>query len=253
MNAMRLLDQVAVVTGASRGLGKAIALGLAREGAHVAVCYLSDADEAEGVAAEIRAMGRRAIIVQVDTRIRSQIHAMVDRVMAEFGRIEILVNNAGIMNTTPFLELTEEEWDNVLNTNLKGYFLAAQACARPMAAAGYGRIVNVSSTRQEQANWGNTAYCSAKGGIYMLGRVMAVELAAKGICVNSIAPGTIITDLNRHYMSDDEFRNRRISQIPIGRLGEVEDVVGAAVFLASKEAAFCVGASIMIDGGQTLI
>lgn len=250
---MRLLDQVAVVTGASRGLGKAIALGLADEGAHVAVCYYSDPREAEGVAREIEAKGRRAITIKVNTRVRAEVHAMVDRVMAEFGRIEILVNNAGIMNTASFLDLTEEEWDSVLNTNLKGYFLTAQACARHMVAAGYGRIVNVSSTRQEQANWGNTAYCSAKGGIYMLNRVMAVELAAKGICVNSIAPGTIVTDLNRHYMQDDEFRNRRISQIPVGRLGEVDEVVGATVFLASKEASFCVGASLMIDGGQTLI
>ena len=117
----------------------------------------------------------------------------------------------------------------------------------------YGRIVNVSSTRQEQAHAGSTAYCSAKGGIFMLNRVMAVELAPLGICVNSIAPGTITTDLNRSYLSDAGFREKRVGEIPIGRLGETEEVVGAAVFLASEEASFCVGASIMVDGGQTLV
>lgn len=250
---MRLQDQVAVVTGASRGLGKAIALGLAREGADVAVGYRSGAAEAAEVVAAIRAMGRRAIAVQAETSDRTQVEAMVASVVAEFGRIEILVNNAGVMNTTSFLELTDAEWDRVLNTNLKGYFMMGQACARVMAKHGYGRIINCSSTRQEQANPGNTAYCASKGGIYVLTRVMAAELAPLGINVNSIAPGTIVTDLNRHYLEDDQFRARRISQIPIGRLGEIEEVVGATIFLASKEASFCVGASIMIDGGQTLI
>jgi len=250
---MRLKDQFALVTGSSRGLGRAIAIGLAREGAHVAVTYRYDAAEAEEVAAQIRALGRRVITVQTDTSSRPHVEAMVERVIAEFGRIDILVNNAGIMNTSSFLELTDDDWDQVLNTNLKGYFMTAQACARHMVKAGYGRIVNISSARQEQANLNNTAYCSAKGGIYMLNRMMALELAPLGIGVNSIAPGTIVTDLNRYYMNDEEFRNRRISQIPIGRLGEIEEVVGAAIFLASKESTFCVGASIVVDGGQTLI
>jgi NAD(P)-dependent dehydrogenase (short-subunit alcohol dehydrogenase family) len=250
---MRLLDQVAIVTGASRGLGRAIAIGLAREGARVAVGYRSGSAEAEEVVAEITKLGRGAIAVQADTSVRTQIQAMVDRTVAEFGQLDILVNNAGVMNTSSFLALTDDEWDKVLNTNLKGYFMTAQICAREMVKRRYGRIVNVSSTRQEQANYGNTAYCASKGGIYMLNRVMAVELAAQGICVNSIAPGTIVTDLNRHYLSDDEFRARRVAQIPVARLGETEEVVGAAVFLASKEASFCIGASIMIDGGQTLI
>jgi NAD(P)-dependent dehydrogenase (short-subunit alcohol dehydrogenase family) len=250
---MRLANQVAVVTGASRGLGQAIALGLADEGADLVICYRSGEAEATETVRQIQERGRRAIAVQVDTSKREQIQAMVDRTMAEFGRIEILVNNAGIMNTTSFLDLTDEEWDSVLTTNLKGYFMTAQICAREMVKRSYGRIVNVSSTRQEQANYGNTAYCSAKGGIYMLNRVMAVELASKGVCVNSIAPGTITTDMNRHYLSDAEFQAKRIATIPIGRLGEIDEVVGATVFLASKEASFCVGASIMIDGGQTLI
>src|SRR5690606_14747105 len=138
-----------------------------------------------------------------------------------------------IMNETAFLDLTDAEWDQVLNTNLRGYFITAQICAREMVKRGYGRIINVSSTRQEQANYGNTAYCTAKGGIYMLNLAMAVELASKRLCVDCIAPGTFVTDLNRHYLADEEVRAERIATIPVGRLGEVEEVVGAAVFLAS--------------------
>jgi len=250
---VRLHGRVAVVTGASRGLGRAIALGLAREGASIAVCYRAGQQEAQTVVETITALGGQAIAVPVDTTQRDSIEHMVHTVVAHFGKIDILINNAGIMDTTAFLDLSDAQWDAVLDTNLKGYFRTAQACARVMREHGYGRIVNVSSTRQEQANVGNTAYCTAKGGIYMLNRVMAVELAPLGICVNSIAPGTITTDLNRHYLDDEAFRARRIREIPIGRLGESDEVVGAAVFLASEEASFCVGASLMIDGGQTLI
>jgi glucose 1-dehydrogenase len=250
---MKLGGRVAVVTGGSRGLGSAIALGLAREGATVAVCYRSGEQEAADVVGQIAAAGGTAMAVQVDTASRRSLEAMVARVVDRHGRLDILVNNAGVMNTTPFLDLSDEEWDHVLDTNLKGYFRAAQVCAREMVKHSYGRIVNVSSTRQVQANYGNTAYCASKGGIYMLNRVMAVELASQGICVNSIAPGTIETDLNRSYLSDPKFLEKRISEIPIGRLGEIDEVVGATVFLASEQASFCVGASIMIDGGQTLV
>jgi glucose 1-dehydrogenase len=250
---MKLGGRVAVVTGASRGLGRAIALGMAQEGASVVVCYRSGEQEAADVVARIKDAGGTALAVQVDTASRAAIEAMAARVVDRFGRLDILVNNAGVMNTTPFLELTDAEWDGVIDTNLKGYFRAAQVCAREMARNSYGRIVNVSSTRQIQANYGNTAYCASKGGIFMLNRVMAVELAPLGICVNSIAPGTIETDLNRHYLSDQAFLQKRISEIPIGRLGETDEVVGAAVFLASEQASFFVVASIMIDGGQTLV
>ncbi|WP_332816042.1 SDR family NAD(P)-dependent oxidoreductase [Ramlibacter sp.] len=250
---MRLGGRVAVVTGASRGLGRAIALAFAQEGATVAVCYRSGEQEAAEVVGRITAAGGSAMAVQVDTASRPSLEAMAGRVVDRFGRLDILVNNAGVMNTTAFLDLTDGEWDRVLDTNLKGYFRAAQVCAREMMKRSYGRIVNVSSTRQVQANYGNTAYCASKGGIYMLNRTMAAELAPHGICVNSIAPGTIETDLNRSYLSDPAFLAKRVSEIPIGRLGEPDEVVGATIFLASEQASFCVGASIMIDGGQTLI
>lgn len=250
---MRTQDQVAVITGAGRGIGKAIALGLAREGAHIAIGYLSDLKEAMTVVSEIRALGRRAIAVQVDTTRRPLVQQMVDAVMAEFGQIDILVNNAGVMNTASFLELTDDEWDMVHATNLKGYFTVGQCVARAMVGRGYGRIVNISSARQVQATTGNTAYASAKGGVFMLTRMMALELAPLGICVNSVAPGTIETDLNRHYLVDPAVRQQRLSLIPAGRLGEPDDIVGAALFLASPEARYCVGTTIYVDGGQTIM
>ncbi len=249
---MTLEGRAALVTGASGGLGGAIAVGLARAGADVACHYATDADGAARVADDVRGSGRNAVIVAGDVRSPSSAGAIVDEAARGLGRLDILVNNAGVMNTTPFLDLTEEEWDGVLDTNLKGYFLVGQAAARVMVRQGYGRIVNVSSTRQEQAWPGNTAYATAKGGIWMLNRVMALELAPHGVRVNSVAPGTIETDLNRSYLSDPEFRRRRIESIPAGRLGEPEDVVAAVVLLASEAADFMVGASVMIDGGQTI-
>ena len=250
---MRALEgQAALVTGASGGLGSAIAIGLARAGADVACHYGRDRAGVAQVVREIRGLGRRSIALRADVRSPRAVASLVQRVVTELGRLDILVNNAGVMDTTPFLDLSASDWDRVLDTNLKGYFLVGQAAARVMSARGYGRIVNVSSTRQEQAWPGNAAYASAKGGIWMLNRVMALELAAHGIRVNSIAPGTIETDMNTSYLSDPEFRRQRISTIPVGRLGEAKDIVAAVVLLASVEADFITGASLMIDGGQTI-
>jgi NAD(P)-dependent dehydrogenase (short-subunit alcohol dehydrogenase family) len=247
-----LNGRVALVTGASGGLGAAIALGLARAGADVACHYGRDAAAATAVADEIRALGRAASVHAADVRRGPEVDALVHAVVTDHGRLDVLVNNAGVMNTTNFVALSEAEWDEVLDTNLKGYFLVGRAAAQEMVTRGYGRIVNVSSTRQEQAWPGSAAYASAKGGIWMLTRVMALELAPLGIRVNSVAPGTIETDLNRSYLSDPEFRRRRIEMIPVGRLGVPEDVVDAVVLLASERADFINGASLMIDGGQTL-
>lgn len=252
MTAQPLHEQVALVTGASGGLGGAIAVGLAKAGADVACHFQRDAAAANEVADQVRRTGQRAMTVGADVASSSEVAEMVALVVKDLGRLDILVNNAGVMDTAPFLDLDEDSWDTVIDINLKGYFLVGQAAARVMARAAYGRIVNVSSTRQEQAHEGNTAYAASKGGIWMLNRVMALELAEHGIRVNSVAPGTIETDLNRTYLSDPAFRNRRISSIPVGRLGVPEDVVAAVVLLASREADFITGASLMIDGGQTI-
>jgi NAD(P)-dependent dehydrogenase (short-subunit alcohol dehydrogenase family) len=252
MTAQPLHEQVALVTGASGGLGGAIAVGLANAGADVACHFQHDSDAADLVAARVRQTGQRAITIGADVTCTAEVAEMVALVVKDLGRLDILVNNAGVMDTSPFFDLDEDRWDTVIDTNLKGYFLVGQAAARVMVRAGYGRIVNVSSTRQEQAHEGNTAYAVSKGGIWMLNRVMALELAEHGIRVNSVAPGTIETDLNRDYLSDPAFRNHRISSIPVGRLGVPEDVVAAVVLLASREADFITGASLTIDGGQTI-
>ena len=249
---MKLKGKCALVTGASRGLGRAIALGLAREGARVGVHYRGAEAEAEAVVAQIEAMGGEAAAFEADVRDKAQVEAMFQRFLERFGQLDILVNNAGVMFNTPFVDLPEEEWDLVMDTNVKGYFLCGQQAARHMVPRRTGRIINVSSTRQEQAWPGNAHYCASKGAIYMLTRVMALELGPHGIRVNSISPGTIETDLNRHILADPEFRRNRIARIPVGRLGVPEDVVGAVVFLASDEADFVNGAFLMIDGGQTI-
>lgn len=243
-----LEDQVAVVTGGGGVLGAAIAEGLAAQGAQVVVQDLK-ASAAEATAERVLSRGGRAMSVTGDVRLGA---VGVEQAVAEFGRLDILVNNAGVMNTTPFLELTQDEWDAVVDINLKGYFLAGQRAARVMVAQRYGRIVNVSSSRQSQAWPGNSAYCAAKGGVAMLTRAMALELAPYGVRVNSIAPGTIPSGLNKEYVEDAAFRAERIARIPAGRLGTPTDVVAAVLLLVSPSADFLVGASIAVDGGQTL-
>lgn len=248
----KLAGKVALVTGASKGLGKAIALGLAKEGAHVVINYYSGKTEAETVLQEVNSYGCDGFIYKADTRNKEQITALVAKVVETFGKIDILVNNAGVMYNTPFVEIEEEEWDKLIETNVKGYFLCGQAVAKEMIKRKSGKIINISSTRQEQSWPGNTHYAASKGAIYMMTRVMALELGPFGINVNSIAPGTIETNLNRETLSDTTFREERIGRIPVGRLGTPEDLVGAAVLLASDESDFINGASIMIDGGQTI-
>ena len=249
---MRLQGKCALITGASRGIGRAIAMGFAREGARVGVNYIGDPREAEALVRAIRDAGGEAIALEADVRVKRQVEAMFASFLETFGQIDILVNNAGIMRTTPFVEITEDEWDEVIDTNLKGYFLCGQAAARAMLTRGRGRIINIASARQVQAWPGNAHYCASKAAIYMLTRVMALELGPRGIRVNAIAPGTIETDLNRHMLADPEFRRARISRIPVGRLGAPEDVVGAAIYLASDDSDFVNGASLVIDGGQTI-
>ena len=178
---------------------------------------------------------------------------MVKRVVEEFGRIDVLVNNASIIKRTPFLEITEEEWDEILAVNLKGYFLVGQAVAREMIKRRSGIIINMSSASQEIAGVNLTHYCTAKGGVRLLTKQMALELAPYGIRVNAIAPGLIETDLNREDLMSTEFREYRLNMIPMRVIGTPEDVVGAAVFLASNESRLATGSTIFLDGGQTII
>lgn len=249
---MRLAGKVALVTGSSRSIGRAIAIGFAREGARVAINYRSHAEGAEEVVRTIREAGGDAIAAQADVRRRDEVNRMVEAVVSHFGRLDILVNNAGILKRTPFLEITEEEWDDVLATNLKGYFLCAQAAARRMVRQRSGAIINISSANQEVASLNLGHYCTAKGGVRMLTRQLALELAPYGIRANAIAPGLIETDLNRADLANPEFRNYRLNMIPLRTIGTPEDIVGAAVFLASDESRLATGMTVLLDAGQTV-
>jgi NAD(P)-dependent dehydrogenase (short-subunit alcohol dehydrogenase family) len=250
---MKLANKVALVTGGGRGNGRAIALGLAREGADVAVNYVAHPDAAQDVAREIEGLGRRAAAVRANTADAGEVARMVAEVVERFGRIDILVNNAGVLTRTPFLEIGEEEWDRILDVNLKGYFLVGQAVARRMVArGGGGHIINVSSGNQFDASPNLAHYCASKGGVGMLTKTMALELAPHGIRVNAIAPGLIETDMNRHDIARDDFREARLARIPLRLIGRPEDLVGVAVLLASDDARLITGATFSVDGGSTL-
>ena len=251
---MRLEGIRALVTGGSRGIGRAIALGLAREGANVVVNYRENRHDASAVVQQINLMGRRAVQLRGSTHVSEDVERFVEMGYDFLGGIDLLVNNAGILRRTPLLDIEEEEWDEILNVNLKGYFLVGQAVAlRMVGAESGGAIVNVSSAGQAVAAPDLTHYCVAKAGVEMLTKQMALELAPHNIRVNAIAPGLIETDINRSDLAQEEFRERRLARIPLGEIGEPDDVAGAVVFLASNEEARLVtGATLFIDGGQTI-
>ena len=251
---MRLEGRRVLVTGGSRSIGRGIALGLAREGADVAVNFRSSREDADSAVRQIEEMGRRAVAVQGSTDSTSDVARFVGEAHEFLGGIDLLVNNAGILKRTALLDISEEEWDSILDVNLKGYFLVGQAVARGMVEDGtHGAIVNVSSAGQKVAAPNLTHYCVAKAGVEMLTKQMALKLAPHKIRVNSIAPGLIETDLNRADIARDDFRERRLARIPLKEIGVPEDLVGAVVFLASNEEARLVtGASVFIDAGQTI-
>lgn len=250
---MRLDGKNALITGASRGMGAAMAAGFAREGANVAIFYKQSGDAAREVVAEILQAGRRGVALRVDTASREQVEAGVADVLKEFGHLDILVNNAAIALRSHFLEVTDEEWDRTHSVNLRGYFIVGQTLARHMAERRSGVIINMSSLNQQKARKNRTPYLASKGGVLMLTKGMAVDLAPYGIRVNALAPGTILTDINRADMADPAFRKERESNILLGRLGRPEEMVGAAVFLASDEASFVTGTSLLVDGGATAV
>jgi len=251
---MRLKGRKALVTGGSRSIGRAIAVGLAREGADVVVNYKSNKEAADDTVQMIEKEGRRSTAIQASTDTRTDVYRLVDEADDFLDGIDLLINNAGVLKRTPFLEISDEEWDWTLNTNLKGYFQVGQAVAKKMVARKIqGGMVNVSSAGQIVAAPNLTHYCVAKAGIEMLTKQMALELAPHKIRVNAIAPGLIETDLNRADIADPAFRQRRMARIPLEVIGVPEDVVGSVVFLANdQESRLITGASVFIDAGQTI-
>jgi NAD(P)-dependent dehydrogenase (short-subunit alcohol dehydrogenase family) len=248
-----LTGKVALVTGASRGIGKGIALALAKAGADVAVNYVGNLEKANQTAQEILDLGRRAIVVKADVSEKAEVEAMVNEVVAQLGKIDALVNNAGVLSLAPFLQLSEEDWDRVIGTNLKGEFLVAQMVANHMVKAGTpGSIINISSIASGQTGIGGanlTHYCAAKGGVIALTESMAIELGSYNIRVNAIAPGAIDTDMIASFKTNEQFMQGVMVRLAIKKLGTPEDIGAMAVFLVSDEASYCTGATFYVDGG----
>jgi NAD(P)-dependent dehydrogenase (short-subunit alcohol dehydrogenase family) len=245
---MRLAGKVALVTGAQQGIGRAIVLALAREGADVGINYLDDRAAAERVAAEARGLGRRALIVPGDVARRADVEALVAAVVAGLGPPDVVVNNAGVFPRAAFLEMQESEWDHVLDVNLKGTFLCAQAAARAMVAAGRrGAIVNLSSSAIRGDERG-VHYSASKAGVLGLTRAMALALAPHGIRMNAIAPGLTDTAQPRYGHTEEQLA-ARARDIPLGGMAEPDEIARVAVFLASDEACRITGELIHVNGG----
>ncbi len=247
---MALNSKVALVTGATSGIGKAIALELSRQGASVVVNYIGPAADANHALAEIRSNGGSAIAVEADVSNSAQVSSMIQQTVAQFGQIDVLVNNAGIEQQTPFLEKPEAEWDRVIAVDLKGPFLCAQAAAREMARRGKGgTIINISSVHEEIGFPGYASYCAAKGGLRMLCRDLALELAPYHINVVNVAPGAIATPINLRTLTDPEKKSALEREIPLGRIGTPEEVAKLVAYLASDDASYITGTTVFIDGG----
>jgi len=250
---MRLKDKVAIVTGSSQGIGAAVALGFAAEGAHVCVTYYSYREGGEHVVQQIRAMGRRAILVELDQSQADQVERMVAATRQSLGPIDILVNNAAMYPRCSWQEMTEEKWDRMLAVNLKGQFLCAHAVTDGMISRRKGKIINVSSVTFLAGMKNLSHYIASKGGVVGLTRGMARDLGEYGICVNAVIPGAILTAREVELAQDREATHKwAMERQAIQRRGLPEDMVGAFVFLASSDSDFCTGQSINIDGGWVL-
>lgn len=245
---MSLENKTAIVTGARRGIGKGIAIALAKEGCNVVVSDIDEKD-CEVVAEEVRKLEPKALAVRCDVSKKGEVEKLFSRTMEEFGRLDILVNNAGIFPFVPFAEMKEEDWDKVLNVNLKSIFFCSKEAAKVLPEG--GRIVNISSIAAFVGFEGLVHYCASKGAINSMIRALALELAPKKITVNAVAPGAIETP-GASEVSTEESKKQTIATIPLSRMGQPEDIADAVVFLASEKAGYITGQTIIVDGGWTL-
>lgn len=247
---MNVSERVALVTGGSRGIGKAIVVALAKAGAKVAFVYQSNKEAADKIVSELTAQGHEVYALQANVSQKAEADAAIENVMAKWGRLDILVNNAGIIRDKLVLAMSAEEWHEVIDTNLSSVFNFCQAAIRPMMSNRYGRIVNMSSVAADFSNPGQANYAASKAGIEGFSRCLATEYAKRGITVNCVAPGFIETDMTIAVVNaaGDKVKN----SIPVKRLGKPEDISNAVLFLASEESSYITGQVLKVDGGLTL-
>ena len=247
---MRLSGKVAIITGAATGIGQGIALEFAREGASVVVDYVGNASP-DDTLAQIRALGGNAIGVAANVSDPAQVQSLIQQTVAKFGKLDILVNNAGIEKKIAFVDYPLDEWQKILAVNLTGPFLCAQAAARQMIAQGNGgRIINISSVHEDLPMPTNAPYCTSKGGLRMLMRTIAVELAPHNITVNNIGPGAVFTPIDDDVEKDTKLNAAILAEIPLGRWGQPRDIANMAVYLASDDASYVTGSTFFVDGGM---
>jgi glucose 1-dehydrogenase len=250
--ANRLDGKVAAVTGGNQGIGRAIVERFAQEGAEVALCYRSNKAGADEVVAAVQKMGRKAAAIQCDVGKVAEAQRFITEAVAQFGRVDILVNNAGLERHADFWDVSEQDYDLVLDVNLKGPFFVTQAFVKHrMQGKAGGKVVNISSVHEELPFPHFTSYCASKGGLKMMTRNLSIELAPLGITINSIAPGAIETPINKKLLNDPVKLKSVLENIPLKRLGKPEDVAAVAVFLASAESDYVTGTTYFVDGGLT--
>jgi glucose 1-dehydrogenase len=247
---MSLHGKVAIVTGGNSGIGRAIAIGLANAGANIVIDYIANPDATTELEGEIAKLGDKAIGVQADVSKVEDLHKLVDAAVAAFGRVDIMINNAGVETRTSVLDTTEEQYEKVLSINLKSAFFGTQIAAQQMIKqGGGGRIINITSVHEDWPMPGNTAYCLSKGGMRMLTRTAGVELAPHGILVVGVGPGAVATPINTSTMKDPALLAKLDAAIPLGRMAKPEEISSVVVFLAGDGAAYVTATTIFADGG----
>jgi glucose 1-dehydrogenase len=252
MTGVSLRGKVAIVTGGNSGIGRAIVLELAKQGANLVIDYIMHPEATEALERQVAALGHRAFGVEADVGKVADLERLIDGAVKKFGRLDVMVNNAGIETRTSVLETTEAQYDQVLRTNLKSAFFGTQLAARQMIKqGGGGRIINITSVHEDWPMPGNIAYCLSKGGMRMLTRTAGVELAPHNVLVVGIAPGAVATPVNRVTMKDPAMMERLNAAIPLGRMAEPEEIAGVVAFLASDQARYMTSTTVVVDGGMT--